>query len=264
MDSQGGDGLKSLVGGAERAVSRWDLLACALPLCLITAMLGIYFADRDFYLTYVIEPLRREYQAVEIGTFLFLMFSIPWLLIASRQQWARRHEPGGWQALTVIVLVLGATVFAFGEEVDWGDTFFHWTAEGSELEDVYALNVHNNLSVKGIGSAFLFAVFFALPLAWAGRDRWKLAAGLRPAVPEWPVVFAMAVAFGWRLFKHIYVAIVGKENLGEYGDDGFYWGFVEQNNEHKEMLIAAAIFLYALYRIRATRRPAAISSPSAV
>ena len=253
-----------MAGGPERGVSRWDLLACALPLGLITAMLGIYFADRDFYLTYVIEPLRREYQAVEIGTFVFLMLSIPWLLIASRQQWNRRAEPGGWQALTVIVLVLGATVFAFGEEVDWGDTFFHWTAEGSELEDVYALNVHNNLSVKGIGSAFLFAVFFALPLAWAGRDRWRLAEGLRPAVPEWPVVFAMAVAFGWRLFKHIYVAIVGKDNLGEYGDDGFYWGFVEQNNEHKEMLIAAALFLYALYRIRATRKPAATSpSPAA-
>lgn len=243
-----------MAGGSARAVSWWDLLACALPLGLIAALLGTYFIDRDFYLTYVIEPLRREYQAVEIATVLFLFLSIPWLAIAARKQWARRREPGGGQALTVIVLVLMATVFAFGEEVDWGDTFFHWTAEGNELEDVYALNVHNNLSVKGIGSAFLFAVFFALPLAWAGRDRWRLAGGLRPAVPEWPVVFAMAVAFGWRLFKHIYVSIVGKDNLGEYGDAGFYWGFVEQNNEHKEMLIAAALLLYALYRVRATRQ----------
>lgn len=235
-------------------ISRLDLLACALPLALITALLGIYFVDREFYLTYIIEPLRREYQAVEIATFIFLMLSVPLLGLAARRQWPLRDEPGGLQALCVIVLVMLATTFAFGEEVDWGDTFFHWTAEGSELEEVYALNVHNNLSVKGIGSTFLFAVFFGLPLMWANRDRWKLRPGLRPAVAEWPVVFAMAVAFGWRLVKHVYVLIVGKDNLGQYGDDGFYWGFVEQNNEHKELLIAASLFLYALYRVRATRK----------
>ncbi len=56
-------------------VSRLDLFACALPLGLIAALLGIYFIDREFYLTYIIEPLRREYQAVEIATFLFLMIA---------------------------------------------------------------------------------------------------------------------------------------------------------------------------------------------
>lgn len=232
-----------------------DLLACALPLGLIAALLGTYFIDRDFYLTYVLEYERREFQAVEITTLVFLMLSIPMLSMATRSQWRRRHEPGGVQALAVIVLVLGAAAFALGEEADWGDTFFGWTRDGGSLADVRALddgralNLHNNLPIRGIGSAFVVAVFFGLPFLWAGRERWRLPAGLRPAVAEWPVVFAMAVAFGWRLLKHVYIAVAGK---GEPGDGGFYGGFVEQTNEHKEMLIAVAFFLYALYRLRAT------------
>lgn len=242
----------------QQRVSPVDLLACALPLGLIAAMLAVYFIDRDFYLTYVLEPRKREYQAVEIATLLFLFLSLPLLAAAARSQWRSGREAGGRAALVVIVLVLGAAAFAMGEEADWGDTFFDWTREGGALGDVpalddgRALNLHNNLPIRGIGSAFLVAVFFGLPLLWAGRDRWRMPAGLRPAVAEWPVVFAMAVAFGWRLVKHVYVTIVGKGNLGVYGDDGFYWGFVEQNNEHKEMLIAVALFLYAFYRLRAT------------
>ena len=253
MDDQGGQ-----VAEHNAVRSRWgwtwlDWFAIALPIGLIAVLLAVYFIDREFYLTYVIEPLRREHQAVEIVTFGFLLASVPLLLVSVRNQWARRDEPGGRQALIVIALVLGAAAFAAGEEVDWGDTYFGWTDEGGELEDVYALNVHNNLSVKTLGSAFLMAVFFGLPLLWASRNRWRLPAGLRPAVAEWPVVFAMAVAFGWRQLKNIYLLIVGKENVGVYGDGGFYWGFIEQINEHKEMLIAVAIFLYALYRIRATK-----------
>lgn len=251
-------------GGSEWAVSRMDLLACALPLGLIAALLATYFIDRDFYLTYVLEPVRREYQAVEITTLLFLFLSVPLLASAARRQWRSVRESGGKSggksggraALVVIVLVLLAAAFALGEEADWGDTFFNWTREGGALGDVpaledgRALNLHNNLPIRGIGSAFVVAVFFGLPVLWAGRERWKLPAGLRPAVAEWPVVFAMGVAFGWRLVKHVYIAVAGK---GEPGDSSFYGGFVEQTNEHKEMLIAVAFFLYALYRLRATR-----------
>ncbi len=254
-------------GRSARTVSRLDLLACGLPLGLIAALLVTYFIDRDFYLTYVLEPVRREYQAVEITTLLFLFLSVPLLAAAARRQWRSVREVrgeaggktggevGGRAALAVIVLVMGAAAFALGEEADWGDTFFDWTREGGALGDVpaledgRALNLHNNLPIRGIGSAFVVAVFFGLPVLWAGRERWRVPAGLRPAVAEWPVVFAMAVAFGWGLVKDVYIQVFGK---GEPGDSSFYGGFVEQTNEHKEMLIAVAFFLYALYRLRAT------------
>lgn len=97
-------------------------------------------------------------------------------------------------------------------------------------------------------------MFFGLPIAWhLVLCKLDGLAGLRHAVPEWPVVFAMAVAFGWRHFKTVYVAIAGEDNLGTYGDGGFYWSFVEQINEHKEMLLATAILSYAIYRLRPPR-----------
>jgi hypothetical protein len=237
----------------KQTMSRLDVLAITLPLGLIAALLTIYFINRDFYLTYILEQRRREFQAVEIMTLGFFACAVPLMIAATWRQFKRCRNSGDWMGLIVIGLVMGATIFAFGEEIDWGDTFFGWTREGGTMDEYYALNLHNNLPIRGIGSIFLVAVFFGLPVAWAMRERLRLPDGLRIAAPEKPVVFAMGVAFGWRLIKHIYLAIVGKENIGVYGDDGFYWGFVEQNNEQKEMLIALALLLYALYLVRTVR-----------
>ncbi len=235
------------------------VLTLALPVAIIAAMVGIYLVDPQFYLAYILEALHRETQAVEIGTFIFLVLAGLGLIGAVWRQarhWRATREPGSGLALGILVLVMLACFFVAGEEIDWGDTWGLW-GKNAPKGDLVALNLHNTsaLPIKSLGSLFLIVVFFGLPLAWALRDRLKLPAGLVAAVPQWPVVVAMAIAFAWRLVKNVYILSVGgKGNLGAYGDGGVYWDFIEQINEQKELLIAVALFLYALWRLRATRR----------
>jgi len=244
-------------------------LTVALPLLIIAALVGLYLIDTRFYLQYILEALHRETQAVEIATFISLVLAGLVLIRAAWRQavrWRATREPGSGWALGILAVVTLACFFVAGEEIDWGDSWGLWGAAAPKGE-LDALNIHNTsaLPIKSLGSAFLIAVFFGLPIAWALRDRLKLPRGLSPAVPRWPVIVAMAIAFGWRLVKNVYVGVVGEANLGAYGDGGLYWDFIEQINEQKELLIAVALFLYAVWRLRATRlpRPTTADQPAA-
>lgn len=225
----------------------------ALPVLILLTLVGIYLISPRFYLDYILEALKRERQAVEIATFSFLFLGgIVMIAVVARQCRRRRElaEPGSTAALVIHALVLLACFFVAGEEIDWGDSWGLW-GEQPPKGDLDALNVHNtsSLPIKNLGSAFLIAVFFILPGLWAIRDRLNLPQGLRPAIAPWPVVVAMAIAFAWRLVKNVYVAYVGEDHLGQYGDGGVYWDFIEQINEHKELLIGVALFLYALWAL---------------
>jgi len=232
-----------------------DVFTVALPIAILAALLVAYATSPGFYLRYVLEGQTREQGAVEIITFAALLLAGLLLIPSTLRLLPARRERGGWLAIGVVGSLMLASFFVAGEEIDWGDSWGLW-GDAAPKGDMTHLNVHNTspLPIKSIGSLYLVAVFFALPLAWHVALKTRAAfTGLRHAVPELPVVIAMAIAFGWKLFKSIYVALVGKDNLGQHGDDNFYWNFVEQINEHKELLLATTILCYAIYRLTTPR-----------
>lgn len=236
------------------------------PLLVVATLLAVYLVDRDFYLAYVLEAQHREYQAVEMATVsLATLAGLILVGVAVAVALGRRPrgagvtpEPTGFRGLvarhgaTLIILAVGgACLFLAAEEVSWGQTFRYWGIPEREKPITHETNLHNNvdLPLQSVGQAFLIVVFFGLPIAWAFRDRLNLPASLRPAVAEPPVIVAAVAAFAWKLVKEAYVGVRGKPE-----DDAFYWGFIEQINEQKELLIALALFLYACYRVRAAVR----------
>ena len=72
----------------------------------------------------------------------------------------------------------------------------------------------------------------------------------RVAVPEGPVWFAMIVAAGWRLVKVVYLKLAP---AGEDTGAPLYTQYIEQINEHREMIIAVALLVYGLFRLSKTR-----------
>lgn len=237
-------------------------LAYASPLVVIVTLLAIYLVAPDFYLTYVLEYQHREYQAVEMLTVVFGALASVLLLVTAwqlgRAAWRSRAAAGTslhrmfdhWFP-TLLVLAVGLACFVLvGEEVSWGQTFKYWGIPENQKPIDFETNIHNNmdLPMQSVGQAFLICVFFVAPAVWMMRDRLNLPDDWRVAVAEGPVIFAAAVAFLWKGVKEVYLALLGKAE-----DDTFYWNFIEQINEQKELLIALSLLLYALYRVRAVR-----------
>ena len=224
------------------------------PLALIAVLIGVHAVSPHFYLTYVLEEKQREYQAVEIFTFTCailgsgLMFHAAWRLWRGARDRSLR-ERGGLAIITVLAL---ATFFFAGEEISWGQTYLGFATPAAYKPLSGETNLHNTqLSIKALGDWFLVALFFILPAVWSLRGRWRLPGSWAPAIAEGPVVFAMAVAFVWRLYKNIYRQwLLG----GPQEQDLYYMQFVEQINEHKEMLAAVSLLMYGLYRASAVRR----------
>ena len=230
------------------------------PLVLIFVLIGLYAAAPQFYLAYVLESKRREYQAVEIVTFACAIAGSLFMFIAARRLWRQDIRPVGKKGrllrdrggFVVIAVMAMATFFFAGEEISWGQTYLGWGTPEAYKSISGETNLHNTpLNVKSIGDWFLVAVCFVLPGLWAMRGRWCPPASWSPGIAEGPVVFAMAVAFVWRLYKNIYrqwILDVAQEQ------DVYYMQFIEQINEHKEMLAAVSLLMYGLYRLSAVRR----------
>jgi Kef-type K+ transport system membrane component KefB len=245
----------------SRAIRASDLLAYAAPLLVILTLLTIYLVAPEFYLARVLELQHRESQAVEMATVACLAVALVPLAWAAGRLWRTLppadHVPPGlprllhrYGAAAFVSLILLATVFFLGEEINWGQTIKLWLDPKHNLP--VQTNVHNNIpgiSVQGLGSLGLACAFFVAPLLWAFRRPLKLPATLAPAIAEGPVIACLAIATGWKWFKDVYVAVAGRSR-----DDGFYWDFVEQINEQKELLVALSLMLYALYRLAAARR----------
>jgi hypothetical protein len=97
--------------------------------------------------------------------------------------------------------------------------------------------------VQSLGSVFLIVMFFVLPLVWALGLRWP--AGLRTAIAEGPAIACLASAFFWQETKSLYRFL-----HEDYAQRATYIEFFEQINEHKELLIAVSLLLYAIFRFR--------------
>jgi len=202
----------------------------------------------------VLEGNRREYQFVELCTFICSATAALLLFICALRLWRspnldRTDLAGRRGAFLIVGLITLATTFFAGEEISWGQTYFGWaTPEALNSEET---NLHNiddfPINIKSLGSLFLIIMFIALPLAWRA-GKLNLPRTWEPAIAERPIIFSMVVAFFWKFFKDVYRRVPGaKETV-------FYDQFVEQLNEQKEMLVAVTLLMYALYRLSATRR----------
>ena len=226
-----------------------------LPVVILLTLTVTYLVAPGFYLTYVLHPDHRETQAVEIATFAGLLLAGLLFVPATVTVWrgtrldgGGRRDWGGWLAVGVVASLAAAALFTAGEEIDWGDSYGLY-GEQRRGGSANKLNLHNAsvLPVKSIGNVYLAVVFFALPGLWLLRRRLNLPASLGRAVPPWPVVVAMGVAAAWREVKDVYRSATGDVGERRRPPAGIYWDFIEQINEHKELLIAVAFVCFALY-----------------
>jgi len=226
-------------------------VAFAVPLALVAALCITYAVSPEFYQVYVLHIEQRETQIVEYITFFSALTGGLLLLWSSIRILSVGGRP--WFAAAAIVGVIGlAGIFFAGEEASWGQHFFGWETPEEIREHTIETNLHNTeIPVQSLGSLFLIIMFFLLPLAWRFRRRIRLPRRWRLAVAEGPVVFCMAVAFAWKEVKRVYMFIVPEE---ERELSRFYLDFLEQFNEHKEMLVAVGLLMYGVYRVRAVRR----------
>lgn len=232
------------------------LVVYATPLAILGGLLALYPIAPDFYTRVILSEQNREYQVVEIATFVCAISGAFMLGLAAWRLW-RTGEAGGVRNGAVIVAIIGAAAFFFaGEEISWGQTYIGWKTPEAYRPYAGETNLHNTempIRLKTMGSLFLVAMFFALPAAWRLDRSRKLPRGWWPAIPEGPVVFCMAVGFVWREAKTVYRFFNAdwRENRDAHE---WYWGFLDQGGEHKELLVAVALFMYGVYRLRTARR----------
>ncbi len=220
-----------------------DRLCVITPLGVIFLLWITYWLSPEFFLAYVLEERNREYGAVEIITVLVAFLSGMLLVYVAWGLWKRNWK---WASGVVGVVAL-ATVFFAGEEISWGQSFFHWSTPAWWDQHVaYETNIHNSqISVVGfhhLAGLFQLSVFVLLPLVWAFRTNLGLTLPLGPSVPEIPVTFCILIAFVYREGKNLYGSWFPPDHVFH----GLIWGV----NEHREMLVAIGLFFYAIYRVQ--------------
>jgi len=250
-----------------------DVLACATPVVLFAALALTYAVSPGFYLTYILEHEQREYQAVELATFAFGLTgaaALGWSTLSLWHSTTRARvmglvapRPGfagagdGRGGALIVAVVFAATFFLSMEEINWGQAFLRWGKPA--VEDSIATNLHNNISmVQTLGALFMIAVFWGLPLLWSQRQRLRVPSDWAPAIAEWPLVVALAVAFLPSVFKDVYRATVA-----DHFTQPIYQGYIEELKEQKEMLIALALLIYGFYRVSAARTLARVVAAAA-
>lgn len=233
--------------------------AYTLPFLLIAALCITYAISPRFYLTYVLHGEHRETQAVEILTFCFGFLASILLFTAAaglwRLEWSSgriRGMPGG--PIIIAVVALAALFFA-GEEISWGQVWFGWeTPEAFSSMEGRETNLHNAdilISAQAAGGVFLIGVFFGLPVLWALRDRLPIPPDWRTAIAEGPVILTFASAFAWGKVKDAHYTLTSEEDRAA---SPLHNEFIWQINEQKELLFAAGLLLYGLFRIHAFQR----------
>lgn len=239
--------------GSTSGTSKWvTAFAYMLPVVIMGSLTAIYLISPRFYLEYVLHAKKREGQAVEIVTFAAAFGGGLLLMWSSWRVWngsGRRFRGTG--GAIIIAAIAASALFLAGEEISWGQAYFGWKTPQQYRQHSVETNLHNtDIPVQTLGSVFIIAVFFGLPLAWRMRDRFRIPMNWRPAVAEGPVIATIALAFLWKEFKNAYKWVVEADRE----EPGIYRDFIEQFNEHKEMLIAVGILMYAIYRLRFLRK----------
>ncbi len=218
---------------------------------LVMLLVLTYLIAPGYYLEWVIAFESRERQIVEFVTFGAALIAAVMLLGTA---WRMRGGAStSWRdrgGTIVIALVGAAALFFAGEEVSWGQWIFNWETPDLFRETIQSgeTNLHNAdlpINLNSLGSVFLIVVFVLLPLAWHRRWPAQIPQAWRPAIAEGPVIFLVICAFVWKEVKSLYLFVNRQSEEGTV-----YVEFFEQVNEHKEMMVAVALFMYGVYRIR--------------
>lgn len=234
-------------------------LCCYFTPVLLIGMIWVsFFVSPEFFLNYILSEVNREFQIIEIVTFLSCLVGGILLMFCTVQLWKQ-----GWRLAALLVSVYGlATLFFAGEEVSWGQSYFFWdTPDWWDQNVAYETNFHNSrISVWGfhtLAGLFQLVMFGIIPGLWFLRDKIPLMKFLGPAIPELPVISMIFIAFLYRECKNVYMWF--------FPHDQFFQDFIWGLNEHREMLVALALLFYAIYRTKAVKQLGIIqnfSSPS--
>ncbi len=220
------------------------MLGYAVAPTILSLLASVYTASPDFFLQYIHEDTRRELMAVELTTVVCAGLGGVLLLAAA----LRRAKAGQKSAASLVAVVGCAALFFAGEEMSWGQSYFGWKTPSSFAAFSRETNLHNSsLGVQSFGNLFLIVVFFVLP-GWAWLKRRKgptVLAAWRSAIASGPVVCCVAAGFLWKEIKNLY-----RFWYADHREHLVYQEFIMHMNEHKELLVAVALFMFGVMQVR--------------
>jgi hypothetical protein len=209
---------------------------------ILFGLLIVFLISPQFYLDHILDPCGREFQWVEILTFVSsltagILLSMVWI----KRYQTPRIEAKLWGTILIGFVGLASLFFA-GEECSWGQTYFN-----SERQDYSGGNQERNLHnsgfpIQSLGSLFIFCVFIVLPVLSRIHRTQGIIIPFGITIPSSPILFCMCFAFLWKQCKTLYRFWVPNS---EAMLSPFYRSFMEQMNEHKEMMIAVGLLMYA-------------------
>ena len=242
------DPAPAAIGGRPAPPPAW--LYAVAP-AILSALTLTYVIAPSAYLEFVHQKIGREQRLVELITFIAALAAgllLGWVAVRA---WRGPGDPrqSGRAGAIMIGLVAIASIFFAGEEVSWGQSLFGWDTPEFYRGLSVDTNLHNTaLPVQALGGVFLVVMFFAVPWLWHARWPRPLPASLVIAVAEGPVIVSMACAFAWKELKTLYKVV-----QPDYLDRAVYSEFIEQFNEHKELVVAMTLLMYGVLRLRAAR-----------
>ena len=215
-----------------------------IPFLLLILIWISFWISPNWYFTYMLEEHNREYQIIEILTFLAGALAGLLLVYIAVQFWALHW---GEAAIWVGIMAL-ATIFFAGEEISWGQSYLNWETPkwwGDYISR--ETNFHNSrmdqassIRLTHLGGIFLLVMFVVLPILWVYQDSVGLSLNLTPAMPNFASMATIVVASLYRESKNILESWLPSDAM--YQD--FLWGF----SEHREMLVAIGLLMYAISR----------------
>ena len=222
-----------------------------VPLLLLVLIWLAFWVSPNFYFTYMLEENNREYQIIELLTFLSAALAGCILIYVTHQFWVLHSVEA---AIWVGILAL-ATIFFAGEEISWGQSYFEWDTPQWWGEYISReTNFHNSrvdqansFRLTHWGGVFLLVMFVILPVLWKNQNRIGLSLNLAPAMPDFGSMVTIVVASLYRESKSIFKSVLP---AGEIYDN-FLWGV----SEHREMIVAIGLFIYAVSRWKAIKEP---------
>ncbi len=233
------------------SVSSVESLIALIPVTFLALIWVTFWVSPNFYFTYMLEEANREYQVIEILTFLSAALAGGILIYVTHQLWERHSVEA---ALWVGVLAL-ATIFFAGEEISWGQSYFKWDTPqwwGDYISR--ETNFHNSrvdqansIRLTHWGGVFLLAMFVIFPILWRHQDRIGLSLNLGPAMPDFGSSVTIVVASLYRESKSFFVSMLPAGAIY----DNFLWGI----SEHREMIVAIGLLIYAITRWKVIRNP---------
>ncbi len=212
----------------------WPILAVLVFLLDI----GLFLADRPLHDYY----FKGEFGVVELPTFVLIFATVP---VAA---WCAAKSRGGERVFFALLTV--ACLYWGGEEVSWGQTFFHWNTPAGWGSGNYQkeTNLHNTRGIVGtllnqtprliLNVLTILSVLLVLPRVGAAVERFLH----RRVAPRWVEPLK---ALWLPALLSIFASLLAKWQ-GKRGYRGF--------GETQELYTAVCLLGYALIQAREIRK----------